>query len=107
MDSSPFLPLVRRTLLQSARQSGQSPRALSLCAALQAIAGSWQVLAVNRDELNVRLVKAELDNLAKCTIGDRPSRVEPRAVKRRPKPHRLLTKPRAQARAELLEAASS
>jgi len=28
--------------------------------------------------------------------------VEPRAVKRRPKPHDLLTKPRAQARAELL-----
>lgn len=32
----------------------------------------------------------------------RPDRVEPRALKRRPKPQRLLKKPRAEARAELL-----
>jgi hypothetical protein len=28
--------------------------------------------------------------------------VEPRAIKRRPKPHKLLNKPRREARAELL-----
>jgi hypothetical protein len=39
------------------------------------------------------------------SIGDRPDRVEPRAVKRRPKAHKLLTKPRQQARAELLAGA--
>jgi hypothetical protein len=33
---------------------------------------------------------------------DRPDRVEPRAVKRRPKPYKHLTKPRAVLRAELL-----
>ena len=38
-------------------------------------------------------------------IGNRPNRVEPRAVKRRPKPHKLLTKPRAEARAELMAGA--
>ena len=31
-------------------------------------------------------------------VGQRPDRVEPRAVKRRPKPHALLTIPRRQAR---------
>ena len=36
-------------------------------------------------------------------VGDRPDRVEPRAVKRRPKPHPLLTEPRAAARARLVE----
>ena len=35
-------------------------------------------------------------------VGNRPGRVEPRAIKRRPKPHDLLTKPRDQARAELI-----
>jgi hypothetical protein len=35
-------------------------------------------------------------------VGDRPNRVEPRKVKRRPKPHPLLTEPRDQARAKLL-----
>jgi hypothetical protein len=50
----------------------------------------------------VALVIAQLDSLAQQQIGDRPNRVEPRAVKRRPKPHRLLTKPRKEAQAELL-----
>jgi hypothetical protein len=99
--------LIRRTLLQSAQQSGQSPRALSFCAALQGIAASWQVLASSGDSVAARLVAIQLENLAEYTIGDRPGRVEPRAVKRRPKPHRLLTQPRNQARAELLGAGSA
>ena len=37
-------------------------------------------------------------DLAGYPVGHRPNRIEPRAVKRRPKPHRLLTKPRAAAR---------
>ena len=43
----------------------------------------------------------------KALVGNRPNRVEPRATKRRPKPHRLLTKPRAEARLELLAGAST
>ena len=59
------------------------------------------------DTVVTRLVEVELENLAGHTIGNRPGRVEPRAVKRRPKPHDLLTQPRDQARAELLEVESS
>ena len=39
-------------------------------------------------------------------VGNRPDRVEPRAIKRRPSQHDLLTKPRKQARAELLAGAN-
>lgn len=99
--------LIRRALLQSAQQSGQTPRRLSFSAALQAIAASWQVIVLSDDSVAARLVEAELENLADHPIGNRPGRVEPRAVKRRPKPHDLLMKPRAQARAELLAAATS
>jgi putative transposase len=99
--------LIRRAMLQSASGSGTSPRALSFSAALQAIAASWQVLAASTGALAAGLVEAALETLAGYTIGDRPGRVEPRAVKRRPKPHPLLTKPREQARAELLKAGSS
>jgi hypothetical protein len=99
--------LIRRAMLQAAQGAGASPRALSFCAALQAITASWQVLASSGDEAAARLVAVELDNLTAYTIGDRPGRVEPRAVKRRPKPHKLLLKPRDQARAELLGAGSS
>jgi hypothetical protein len=37
--------------------------------------------------------------IAQQRVGERPNRIEPRAVKRRPKNHPLLTKPRAIARA--------
>jgi len=39
--------------------------------------------------------------IAQQRVGKRPDRIEPRAVKRRPKPYALLTKPRAQARANV------
>ena len=37
--------------------------------------------------------------IAQQRVGERPGRIEPRALKRRPKPYPLLTKPRAEARA--------
>lgn len=36
-------------------------------------------------------------------VGNREGRIEPRAVKRRPKPYPLLTKPRAVARAGVIK----
>jgi len=99
--------LIRRAMLQSAEKSGQSPRRLSFSAALQSIAASWLVVVLVDDGTAARLVEVELENLAGHTIGDRPGRVEPRAVKRRPKPHDLLLKPRDQARVELLGIESS
>ena len=94
--------LIRQTMLQSARESGHSPRRLSFTAAMQSIAASWLVVALSDDSAAASLIEAALANLSGHLIGNRPGRVEPRAVKRRPKPHHLLTKPRAQARAELL-----
>ena len=94
--------LIRQTMLQSAHEAGLSPRVLSFTAAMQSIAASWLVLAMTEDSVAVRLIEAELANLTGHVIGKRPGRVEPRAVKRRPKPHDLLNKPRDKARAELL-----
>ena len=94
--------LIRRAMLQSAEASGRSPRQLSFSAALQGIAANWQVIVLSRDSVAACLVEAALENMAEYVVGDRPDRIEPRAIKRRPKPHDLLTKPRPQARAELL-----
>jgi hypothetical protein len=94
--------LIRHTMLQSAHASGISPRGLSFTAAMQSIAASWLVILLSDGPAAARLIDAKLKNLEGHIIGNRPGRVEPRAVKRRPKPHDLLTKPRAQARAELL-----
>ncbi|CAA0113802.1 Uncharacterised protein [BD1-7 clade bacterium] len=40
--------------------------------------------------------------IASCMLFQRPGRVEPRQVKRRPKPFKLMTKPRSELRAEML-----
>jgi hypothetical protein len=46
-----------------------------------------------------------LQDIGSNEIGDGADRVEPRAAKRRPKCLKLLTKPREQARAEMLAGA--
>ncbi len=74
---------------------------------MQAIAASWIVAAQAGASVFAALVEAHLANLAGHRVGNRPDRVEPRAVKRRPKSHRLLTKPRAEARRELLAGVST
>jgi len=94
--------LIRRTLLQSARASGRTPRQLSFTAAMQTIAASWLVVIAGRDATTEQLITMSLSNISKHRIGNRPGRAEPRAIKRRPKPHDLLMKPRAEARSELL-----
>jgi hypothetical protein len=97
--------LIRQTMLQAALQAGRSPRQLSFTAALQKIAASWTTILVCQDATVLLLIEIHLGDLATHRVGDRPDRVEPRAKKRRPKPHRLLTQPRQQARAALLAGA--
>ena len=99
--------LIRQSMLEAALARKRSPRQLSFTAALQKTAASWATLAVADDTLLVALINAHLKHLAKNVIGNRPERTEPRAVKRRPKPYPLLTKPRAEARAELVGSRSA
>jgi len=98
--------LIRQSMLEAALPSKLSPRQLSFTAALQKIAASWATLSVCGQEQAVLLIAVELRQLATHEVGDRPDRVEPRANKRRPKPQKFLTKPRTEARAELLAAAA-
>jgi hypothetical protein len=94
--------LVRQTMLQSALASGKLPRQLSFTATLQKIAASWvSSLSFDKAKLDL-LIKTNLKHLSGHHVGHRPDRVEPRAVKRRAKALAYLTKPRDQARAEML-----
>ena len=94
--------LVRRTLLQSALECGRSPRQISFTAAMQKVAASWMHGPLMDEETAALLFQIGCKHLAEHRVGHRPNRVEPRAVKRRPKPHGLLMTPRAEARAALL-----
>jgi putative transposase len=96
--------LIRRTMLQAAHAAQLLPHQLSFTAALQTIAASWLMTLFLNEEVKVALFRATHLGIASYRIGNRPDRVEPRAIKRRPKPHDWLTEPRSVARAKLLAA---
>ena len=98
--------LIRKAMAQAAVLHGRTVRQMSFASALQAIAAAWDHGTVAKPQKLRELALAQLKFMSKQKAGHRPDRVEPRAVKRRPKPHRLLTKPREEARAELLSTSS-
>ena len=93
--------LIRAAMTQAACQSGRLPRQLSFAAARRAVACLQQTL---RHDPHLKFASARhalLQRIAYWRIPHRPNRIEPRAVKRRPKPHPLLTVPRHIARQQL------
>jgi len=92
---------IRKTMLQAAFDTDLSPRQLSFTRAMQAMAASWVVLPTQDSSTIALLIETAIEGLTSQLVGNRPDRIEPRAVKRRPKPHRLLNMPREAAR-ELL-----
>lgn len=99
--------LIRQSMLEAALPSDRSPRQLSFTAALQKIMAAWAVTSVCDDILLAKLIETQLADMACNRVGHRPNRVEPRAIKRRSKPHKLLNEPRADARAKLLSGVSA
>jgi hypothetical protein len=93
--------LVRKTMAQAASVHQRTVRSISFSGALQAIAGVMGQASAADPELLARLAEEKLESIAGRKVGNRPDRVEPRAVKRRPRKQKLLTKPREEARAEL------
>jgi Transposase DDE domain len=102
--------LIRQSILQSAHKTERSPDELSFTATMQMLANSWLLAAVVMDETGdaaAPLVVLRVIHGGAHRVGNRPDRVEPRAVKRRPKSHPLLTTPRARARAALAACSST
>jgi hypothetical protein len=97
--------LIRQSILQSALTAKCRPRQLSFTATMQFLANTYLTAAVTVDansDATQPLVVLRLTHGGSHRVGNRPDRVEPRAVKRRPKSHALLTTPRPQARADLI-----
>jgi hypothetical protein len=95
--------LVRAVMAQAAVSANLLLRQLSFKAVLQLL---------NAFEMNLRHCPCQclalrhasfIAGIASCRLPQRPGRVEPRAVKRRPKQHWLLTKPRHVLRTRLLK----
>ena len=85
--------LVRQIMVHSAIKHNLIPRQLSFKTALRAIGiFRQQGVLTTHDE---KQYHALLGAIAHKQVGNRPGRSEPRAIKRRPKPHKRLQKPRA------------
>ena len=93
--------LIRQTMASAAVTHERTPRTLSFAGASQIVAGVMAQASVVDGSTRGKLADQKLESIASHRVGHRPNRVEPRAIKRRPKGHKLLTKPREEARAEL------
>jgi putative transposase len=94
--------LLRKVAAQAALVRGVCPREISFAASQQAVLGAWSKLTEATVAERLQLARALLRALGKERVGHRPGRCEPRQRKRRGKKAKLLTKPRAEARAELM-----
>ena len=85
-------------MVQSALVADVLPRTLSFKHTLQLWLAWSGTSAQADDEENITQLLALV---AEQSIGNRPGRIEPRAIKRRPKPYPLLTKTRNVAREQV------
>jgi hypothetical protein len=83
---------VRRVVLEAARNHGLEPRQISFTGALQTLR---EFLArLHPSHCRTRWLADLLTLVAQLEVGHRPNRVEPYAVKRRPKDYPPLNQPR-------------
>jgi hypothetical protein len=97
--------LVRQSMLQSALGKELLPHQLSFAASLQMLANTWVIAVIPSiitTKTRGRLIALRILNGNSHRVGNRPDRVEPRAVKRRPDPIALLALPRRLAQEKLL-----
>lgn len=89
--------LIRLMIAQSALLADLSARSISFKHCLQL----WLAWIQWGDLTSAEWLGRLFSLMAQQQVGDRPGRIEPRAVKRRPKPFPLLTKPRHEAREDV------
>ena len=89
--------LIRLHMAQAAFASNLLPRQISFKHVLQL----W--LACYRQNIEDDALNLIWAVMAQKKVGNRSGRIEPRAIKRRPKAYPLLMKPRAQAREEVIK----
>ena len=94
--------LIRTVQLEASRQHQVDPLALSLCATIQHLSSFTCLLAHATDEQRTYEYEQLIYLISTEKLPFRPNRVEPRAVKRRPKAYPRLTKPRKQVRRKLM-----
>lgn len=95
--------LIRSTAAAAALVHGKQPRQISFTGTCQYVLSSWMLISCGLIPPSALRHHATqlLRRIAQCEVANRPGRFEPRVIKRRPKPHQLMTRPRDQLRAEM------
>jgi hypothetical protein len=86
--------LIRQLMSEAARAAAVQPWQISFKSTLTTLLEALPVLGMIRDPAD--LCRTLLACCRQHRVGDRPDRYEPRVVKRRPKPYKLMQKPRRQ-----------
>ncbi|MCH8295105.1 IS4 family transposase, partial [Candidatus Poribacteria bacterium] len=94
--------LIRTVQLEASRQQKVDPLALSFCATIQHLSNFACLLAHATEEQREYEYSQLIYLVSTEKLPFRPNRVEPRAVKRRPKAYPRLTKPRKQLKRKLV-----
>jgi hypothetical protein len=95
--------LIRTVMAQAAQRRKCSSRDVSFKAALQMVL-AYQPYFLHASQAKLsQLYATMLADIAVHRVGDRPDRVEPRAVKKRPKIYPRLMQPRREAKRKLLQ----
>ena len=90
--------LVRTVMAQAADREHRPPRQISFTAAVQLLRNFAPAMARLSAPEAIRMHELLLEALGRELVGERLNRYEPRMIKRRPKPHKLLNESRATAR---------
>jgi hypothetical protein len=86
--------MVRLVCAQAAFVHNKLARQMSFTIACNTLLSQW--LMPPDESIRQTLGKYNLHQIASNEVGNRPGRVEPRVIKRRPKPYKLMTRPRRQ-----------
>ena len=89
--------LVRGAIVESALIFNKLPRLLSFKGAVQALNAFMSAMTACGPNIEQHY-QCMLLSISQNEIGDRPNRIEPREIKRRPKPYKHLNERRAAAR---------
>ena len=95
--------LIRVLMASAAEAHATEPRRLSFKGTLQALSTFRESIELAPWERRPLLVEELLRAIASYEVKNRFGRVEPRAIKRRPKQNKLLQEPRFQARKRLIQ----
>lgn len=92
--------LIRLLMVQAAFNAGMLPREISFKHTLQMWL-AWSQLQRRIESSEDESLDILFQMISQVKVGNRPGRIEPRAVKRRPKPYPRLSKPRIEERERL------